>query len=854
MVALPVVLSSNSFATVSIFSDSFSFFHTDTIERNDSATIPHDSLRIMPADSVSSDTSQEKPMFSDVITYHGTDSVNVDFAEKKVYLYGDKSVVKYLQTEVTATYIVLDMTHKEAFATGVEDSTGTLVGTPKFKDGAQEFESKEMRYNFETKKGLVTNIITQQGEGYMQGELTKKQNDSVYCIKHGWYTTCDEHDHPHFMIRMQKAKMIKDKRIFATWPHIELEGVKLPIGVPFIFFPITDKGTSGIIMPTYGEERTRGFNLRNGGYYFYINDYVDMAVTGDIYTNGSWALRVGSNYVKRYKFRGSIDFSTSKNFSGEKGLPDYQKSGDWSIRWTHSQDAKANPYATFSASVNMSSSSNNKYNYNNMNDIADQRKQSSITWSKKWPDSPFSLSGSFNHNQNSRDTSISLTLPNLSLRMTQIYPFRKKDKAGQLKWYDNIGISYTGEFKNSISTKEYKLMKSSFVRDWENGYKHTIPISFSFKLSKDITFSPSVTYTGFINLKTIEKVWVADTSAKGGTEVTRYIEGFNYSHQYSTGASIGYTPTIYGMYMFKKESNIIAIRHMIRPSFSFSYTPKIGPLGKYTKTYFNGTEDVEYAIHTGSYKPTSVSSPQNGSISLSIDNNVEMKMKNPGDTTGNEESKKVKLLESLSIRASYNIFADSMNFSTIALAARTRVFNEKVDLNFSATLDPYALNESGGRINKYHGGIGRLTQASITSGFSLSSDNGKNKELKNELLGGYYDNYVDFEVPWNFNINYSMNYSKSGLDKGTINQMLQFSADVSLTEKWKLRMNSGFDITKKEITATSFNITRDLHCWEMTFDCIPFGSHQSYSFRINVRSSMLRDLKLTKRESWYDTR
>lgn len=855
MIALPIILSSNGLASEIIFGQNLFITAIDTTgQPGDSIRIVYDSAGI-PIDTIRNDSTQSKPLFEDLIDYNADDSVRFSIQEKKVYLYGN-GFVKYLTTELRADYIELDMDKKLAMATGVPDSVGKLKGTPKFKDGGQEFESTELHYNFDTKKGYVTEIITQEGEGYIQGKTTKKMSDSVYCVKHGMYTTCDEHDHPHFGLNMSKAKMIKDKKIFVGFTNLELEGIPLPIFIPFGFFPITKKATSGIIMPTYGEERMRGFNLRGGGYYIYINDYIDMNITGDIYTNGSWGLQYATQYRKRYKFNGNLNFTISKNYVSEKGLPDYQESSDWSVRWTHTQDGKANPYSSFSASVDMSSANNNYYNANTVDGIANQRKQSSISWSKKWPESPFSLSGSFNHSQNSRDTSIAITLPNLSLRMTQIYPFRKKGKSGEMKWYDNIGVSYSAELRNSIQTKEDKLFKSSFERDWSNGFKHNIPISLQFKIAKDVTFTPSLNYNGYLNLKTIEKIWIPDTSANGGQFITRDVPGLNYSHDYSASGSIGYTPTIYGMFMFKPGCKVVAIRHMIRPSISASYTPAIKPLGNYKKSYFDGEKEVEYDIHEGlTYRPNTTGGKQSGSISFSLDNNVEMKVRNDKDTTGDEEFKKVKLLESFRLSTSYNPFADSMNFSNISISARTKILNNKVDLNFSGTIDPYAIDTNNVRYNKYHGKLGRLTNATISTNFSFSADNGQNKEKKNDLVGGFYDDYVDFDVPWNISISYNLTYSKPSPYKSpTISQIINFSGDLSLTPKWKLTFQSGYDIKNKEVTSTSFSVTRDLHCWEMTFNCMPFGQHQSYNFEIHVRSSLLRDLKLTKRDSWYDRR
>ena len=855
MIALPIILSSNGLASEIIFGQNLFITAIDTTgQPGDSIRIVYDSAGI-PIDTIRKDSTQSKPLFDDLIDYNADDSVRFSIQEKKVYLYGN-GFVKYLTTELRADYIELDMDKKLAMATGVPDSVGKLKGTPKFKDGGQEFESTELHYNFDTKKGYVTEIITQEGEGYIQGKTTKKMSDSVYCVKHGMYTTCDEHDHPHFGLNMSKAKMIKDKKIFVGFTNLELEGIPLPIFIPFGFFPITKKATSGIIMPTYGEERMRGFNLRGGGYYIYINDYIDMNITGDIYTNGSWGLQYATQYRKRYKFNGNLNFTISKNYVSEKGLPDYQESSDWSVRWTHTQDGKANPYSSFSASVDMSSANNNYYNANTVDGIANQRKQSSISWSKKWPESPFSLSGSFNHSQNSRDSSIAITLPNLSLRMTQIYPFRKKGKSGEMKWYDNIGVSYSAELRNSIQTKEDKLFKSSFERDWSNGFKHNIPISLQFKIAKDVTFTPSLNYNGYLNLKTIEKIWIPDTSANGGQFITRDVPGLNYSHDYSASGSIGYTPTIYGMFMFKPGCKVVAIRHMIRPSISASYTPAIKPLGNYKKSYFDGEKEVEYDIHEGlTYRPNTTGGKQSGSISFSLDNNVEMKVRNDKDTTGDEEFKKVKLLESFRLSTSYNPFADSMNFSNISISARTKILNNKVDLNFSGTIDPYAIDTNNVRYNKYHGKLGRLTNATISTNFSFSADNGQNKEKKNDLVGGFYDDYMDFDVPWNISISYNFTYSRpSPYRSPTISQIVNFSGDLSLTPNWKINFQSGYDIKNKEVTSTSFGVTRDLHCWEMTFNCMPFGQHQSYNFEIHVRSSLLRDLKLTKRDSWYDRR
>lgn len=839
---------------------------TAPILLSDSATIIPDSLKT-PSDSISQDTTPPKPLFSDIITYRSDDSVRLSVSNKKVYLYGN-AFVKYLKTELTAQYIVLDMEKNEAFASGLPDTSGTIIGKPKFKDGGQEFDCLELKYNFKSGKGFVKEIITQEGDGYIQGKLTKKMSDSVFCVKTGWYTTCDQHDHPHFFIKMNRAKMIKDKKVISGGAMLYIEDVPLPLYLPFALFPISKKATSGIIMPTYGEERMRGFNLRNGGYYWAICQYIDLAVTGDIYTNGSWALGLQSSYRKKYKYSGNFYFSTSKNFNGDKEDPDYSESSDWSLRWTHTQDAKANPYSTFSVSLDLSSANNNYYNSTDLNEIANQRKSSSITWSKKWPDSPFSLTAGFTHNQNSRDSTISVSVPNATFRMSQIYPLRKKDKVGKMAWYDNIGVSYTAELKNSINTKESELMQSSFLTDWKNGFKHSIPLSTQINLIKDVSLSPSLTYDGMLYLSSTQKDWVKDSVNLPGRVETEQVAGLKYLHNLSASVSLGYNPTIYGMYTFKPDHRIHAIRHVIRPSISASYTPALQLPNPDANAYYiddDGNQQQYSIFENGIFGALGSNKEQSGSMQLSLDNNLEMKVRNDSDTTGKEEFKKVKIFESVRFSTSYDFFRDSMNWSNISISARTKLFKDKLDLTISGTLDPYALNANAQKINKYNGGIGRLTNASVGLNTNFSSDNGKNKAEKNELVGGMYDQYMDFDVPWSFSCSYNLTYSKTysrspepnakkPISKGNLAHNFRLNGDFSLTPKWKVGFSTGYDFTSNEVTATNFSISRDLHCWEMTFSCLPFGTHQSYNFQINVRSSLLKDLKLTKKESWFDRR
>lgn len=818
----------------------FKLFEKDTLLEVASDTLATDSLK-----------KEEKAFFEAAIEYNSDDTIVFSLTGQKVFL-TKNAFVKYGEIELRAYYIELDLERKEAFAYGIKDTTGTFIDTPEFKDGAEEFTCKELKYNFDTGKGLVNEIITEQEGGFVHSEITKRIDDKTFYLKNGKYTTCD-HEHPHFYVKMTKAKMIKDDKIVSGPLYLVLEDVPLPIGLPFALFPFSSSYSSGIIMPSYGEEQRRGFNLRGGGYYWAINDYLDLAVTGDVFANGSWGGYMESSYKTRYRFSGRVATEYHSNTYGDKGLSDYSESTDFAIRWNHTQDSKANPYRTFSASVNFSTSNNDRNNSQSIKKITNNQKQSSISYSKKWADSPFSLNASFRHSQNSRDTTISLTLPSMSLNMTQIYPFRSKGKSTNLKWYDKVGVSYSSKLENRIKTKEKMLMSSSLATDWQNGYQHSIPISTNFKLTKDLTLSPTLNYKGVAYTKSISKSW--DTTAKNNVRIDT-IQGFKYAHNYSTSASLSLSPKIYGMYTFKESSKLAAIRHVMTPSVSISYTPEIGiPRSKYYKTYRNEDtdKDVEYSIFEGSLYGTPTGAKESGSISFGLDNNVEAKMRTANDSTGTEEFKKVKIIESLKFSTSYNMFADSLNWSNLRMSGRTKLFNKKLGLNVGSTIDPYKLNASDKRINKFGP---RLTNASIDLDFGLSAKDikGDDKDKKDEKSPEPWKDtrYVDFDIPWSFSIDYGWTYSKSTNKKSTVRQNMGVTGNVSLTPKWKVSFSSGYDFTENEITSSQFTITRDLHCWQMSFNAIPFGTYQSYNFRINVESSILQDLKYEKKQAWQD--
>ncbi len=827
----------------------------------------------LPADSLAADTVKNKYITSPV-DYQAEDSIVMSLSTKDMRMY-NQSQVDYQRQSIKAYYINVDISHNVVHAKYGLDTANVKTGYPVFKDKKSEYEVAEMSYNLQSKKALVRDILTQEGEGYIRGALAKRVDENTYNLKGGIYTTCDNHDDPHFYIKLRRFKMIKDDKVVTGWANLVIEGLETPIGLPFGIFPLKKKYSSGIIIPSFGEEKNRGFFFRDFGYYWAVNDYMDARFNGTIFTNGSWETSVNTNYKKRYRYNGRFNFSYAINSFGDKGLDDYNKTKDFSLRWTHSQDPKAHPFRTLSASVNISTSENDYRNARSIDNIVKTTKQSSISYTRRWSDSPFNLGVALQHSQNRRDSTISLNLPNVNFSMQTQYPFRSKKRAGEMKWYDMISVSYTAQLTNSIHTKENKLFKSKLRRDWRNGFQQTIPISASYKLARDLTFSTSFNYKGVAYLNSIRKSY----DPLKDDVVTDTINGFHYAHNFTTSTSLAFTPKIFGMYTFDEKSKIQAIRHVVSPSISASYTPDLG-IGdsKYYRTFYDYSSDEEIRYHVLSNGVYGI--PQKGAraaaINFSLDNNIEMKVRNTDDSTSNEETKKIKLLESFRIATSYNVFADSMKFNDIRLSGRTSLFNKKLNVQMNGTINPYALDEKGNPINKFAGGLGRLTTAGISLGTSFSGGNkssskkGKKTEEDgsigsgvsggDEVFGDRKDvesfddinDYVDFDIPWSVRLDYNFRYTKSGHKAATISQNLRVSGDFSLTEKWKVSMSTGYDFNKREVTATQFSIFRDLHCWEMHFSAIPFGQRQSFNFMINVKSSLLKDLKLEKKDSWYD--
>lgn len=785
----------------------------------------------------STDTLTSDNALKEQVVSYAEDSIDYDLINKKVHLYHNAKVT-YGGIVLTAAYIELDSDKNTVYATWLKDSIGQVYGLPVFQENGKSLTADAITYNFKSKKGIIKEVVTKEGEGYILGEKVKKQDNDVIHTHSGRYTTCDAEE-PHFAIRAKKIKTIPGEKIITGPANLEIASIPTPLFIPFGFFPNQQKQSSGIIFPSYGESANKGFFLRNGGYYFAINDYMDLSLRGDIYTKGSWKLGAASNYKKRYKYSGNFSVSYASQKSGNKDLDNFTDIRDFFINWKHNQDPKANPTSRFSANVNAGSSSYHQNNSFNSNDYLKNTYSSNVSYSKTWRTS--NLSANLRHSQNTLNQTVNLSLPELNYSINRFQPFKGLNQSSKSKWYDNISVSYSVNAKNEIRTIDSLLFNRESLQDFNNGLKHSIPVSASFKALKHITVSPRFNYTERWYFNHINKSW-------NGEELnTDTLSGFKRAYNYNFSTSLN--TKLYGMIQMKKGP-IQAIRHVATPSISFNYTPDFSHdrFGFYQEVQSDSLGNTQsYSIfQNGIYG--SPGKAKSGNISFNLANLLEAKVPTKNDSLNS--LKKVKILESFGVSTAYNVFADSMNLSYITLSGRTKLFNT-LSLTFGASYDPYSLNEDGQRINQFyfseHFKPGRLTAANATASFSLRSL--ANKE-ENVDYSPYWD-YVDFDIPWNINVDYTFRYTRPIFEK-SITQSLGFNGNIKLTDKWKIGFRSGYDFIEKNLTHTSLDIYRDLHCWEMLFKWIPFGSHQSYNFTIRVKASTLQDLKWEKKKDWYD--
>jgi hypothetical protein len=860
--------------------DDFSFLPDSSFTETPDTTMQTDTIIV--------DTLPEKSSQAiDMPVYYIAKDSNINLIQDELLLLYKDAEIKYDDIQLNADFIKVNMKTRDVIAYGMQDSLGNVTGKPIFVQGDETFEADTIRYNFNSKKGIIKNVTSEFDGAYLHGGKTKRHTDGSIHMINGKFTTCDL-DHPHFYFKLTKAKVIPDDKVVSGPAFLVVEDIPTPLGIPFGFFPNKKGATSGVIIPEYGEEINRGFFLRNGGYYWAINDYLDLLLTGDIYSKGSWGAGISSNYRVRYKMNGNLSFVYNKNVLGYAGFENYQKNQLYKFKWVHKQDPKAHPSMDFSASVNMSSSAYDKFNSYNANNYLSNTKQSSVNFSKFWPGTPFSFNMSLQHSQNNRDSTVTMTLPNIDFSMSRIYPLKRKTASGKERFYEKIGVSYNMQAMNRVKTREDSIFNLEF-QDFDNGIKHSVSISTNMKLLNYITVSPYFNYTERWYAKSLDITYqdsaFNDVDSTFGTPVETNVYGFNRMWDYKTGASL--STKIYGMFDFR-TNYLKAVRHVITPSVNMTYYPDFS--AERFKYYADYISDIYYDEMTGQYDTISSafssitrrllnrnrqydtisktysryrdgaygSAPENGAGALrfNLTNNLEAKVASAKDTTG--ELKKIKILESLSFNTSYNIMLDSLNWSPVGMTGRTSI--GKLNLNFNAQFDPYTFNVdslgNGRRINELqfnkNGKLARITRADVKASIRFSADGvGGVDKNADQFLYGYPHAYVDFSVPWSLNLSYSFNYTKI-YDTPNTTQTFEFSGDVNLTKKWKVSVSSGYDFVNKQLTYTNIEIHRDLHCWEMSLAFVPFGTHQFYSFQINVKSSLLQDLKLQRKQNWND--
>ena len=801
------------------------------------------------------------------------DSTIQDFKHNKIFYYGG-AVITYDDIEIQADYVEFDFEKHTVYAKGMPDSTGKIVGKPVFTQDGQKYLSDEMSFNFDTKKGVITKVFTEDNQNYLHGDRIKKMDDGKINIQSGSFTTCSNRDHPHFEFHFNKAIVIPDDKIVAKVLYFKLEETPIPVAIPFALIPNSKGQRSGIIIPSFGESANRGFYFENGGYYWAINDYMDFQILGDIYTRGSWALKPTFRYVKRYKFHGSFDASYAINKVGVEGSADYTESTDFKIRWTHKQDPKARPRSSFSADVYIVSNNYNKYNAISTTEYLSNTFQSSIAYQTNFANK-FFLTVNGSHSQNTLTHQMTVTLPELTFTMNRIYPLKNVGKSGKKHWYSELNLSYSTSAKNYISMADSLFFKDGWLDNMQNGMQHRVPINLPIKLFKYFTWTTSVNLTDRMYLQYYEKDWAIDTAGVGYVK-TDTINQFSNVFSYDMSSNI--TTKLYGMLRFKKGP-VRAIRHVFTPTVGFSFNPDFSEsFWNYYDTYIDGNGvEQKYAYNQGSIYGTAPGQ-KSGRITFNLSNNLEMKVPSRKDTI--EGMKKIVLIENLTLSGNYDVAKDSLNWSYLTVSGRTTLF-KNFTIQYSSLWDPYVLDSTGTKqLNKYELDVNNrlFRKKSVSWNFSASytlnnqtfkKDKNKKKDTKKtsdlaseqelEDINNNPDDYVDWSTTWSLSLSYNLRLTNNPTyinyimnDYRTTVQTLGLTGSINLSPKWKLSAQTGWDFESKKISYTSLTVYRDLHCWEMRFNVIPYGTYKSWNFQINVKASALQDLKLTKKKDYRD--
>ena len=877
----------------------------DSIPQRAYTILPDTSLR----DSLYKDTVRKsKSALEEPVSYSAKDSITFDYTNSRAHLFGG-SQVNYQNLQLTADDISLSLDSSLVHASGRPDSTGAIQGKPLFKQGEDEYEPDRISYNFKTRKAFISNVYTQEGEGFMQSREGKRDSSGVMYVQNGKYTTCDA-EHPHFYVSLTRAKMHPGKNVIFGPAYLVVEDVPLPLAIPYGFFPFSSSYKSGFIMPTYGDETTRGFYLRDGGYYFAINDKVDLKVLGEFYTKGSWGLSAQTNYKKRYRFGGNFYFSYQNTKEGEKNMPDYSVSKSFKLTWSHRQDAKANPTQSFSASVNFATSSyerNNLTSMYNPESYTQSTRTSSVSYSKSFSKVGLTLSGTFNLSQNMRDSSISVTLPTLSISQSRFNPFKRKKAAGQERWYEKIAMSYTGTLANSINTKEDKLFHSSLVKDWRNGMRHQLPISASFSVLNYINVTPSFTFTDRMYTHKVMQGW--DTERQDVQRDTVY----GFYNVYNYNMSISANTKLYGMYRpmpWFGGKKIAAIRHVFTPTVSFSYAPdfsqsRFGFYDSYVKTDANGNvSTVRYSPFSGMMYGT-VGQGMTGSVTMDVANNIEMKVRTDKDSTG---YRKISLIDELGGSLSYNMAAKRRPWSDLNLRARIKL-TKKYTYSMNAVFATYAYEKdengrvyvgdhtewSRGRFGRFQGTAQNISYSISNETFrklfgkkhrtttsddeldeeldeeeetdptmqNVDPDRKKGKTGANQESNGDVDEdgYLKFSLPWSINIGYGVTIRENAQGRFNDKRMrypyklshtLNFSGNIRISEGWNINFSSGYDFNMHKLSMTTASLSRDLHCFQMSCSMV-ISPYTSYNFTFACKAGTLADALKWKKQSSYSS-
>ncbi|MBQ8282530.1 MAG: LPS-assembly protein LptD [Paraprevotella sp.] len=873
---------------------------SDSIAIADSLNLSVDTIQ---NDSVAKDTAKvSKSVLDQPVEYVASDSVTFESGVGNANLYGN-SKVNYTNLELQADWITMNMDSSIVHAVGREDSIGNVKGQPVFKQGSDQYEPERISYNFKTRKAFIDNVYTQQGDGFLISEQSKRDSEGVMYVRRGKYTTCNA-KHPHFYLALTRAKVRPGKDVVFGPAYLVVEDVPLPLAIPYGFFPFSKKYSSGFIVPTLGDESIRGFYVRDGGYYFAINDKMDLKLLGEIYTKGSWGLSTQSNYRKRYKFSGNFYLSYQNTVEGEKNMPDYTKSTSFKVQWTHRQDAKANPTQSFSASVNFATSNyerNNLVSMYNPQNYTQSTRTSSISYSKSFPKIGLTLSGTFNLAQNVRDSSISMTLPSLDITLARFYPFKRKKAAGKERWYEKIAMSYTGSLSNSIDTKENLLFKSNIIKDWRNGMRHSVPISATFNLFNYINITPQFNFTDRMYTHKVMKSWDEERQMEKNDTVW----GFNNVYNYSM--SVSANTKLYGFYTPLFGKRIQAIRHVFTPTVSFSYAPDFGAsrygyYASYVKTDADGTvSTVNYSPYSGSLYGVP-GKGKTGNVSMDISNNIEMKIR-----TKNDSVKKISLIDELGASLSYNMAAERRPWSDLSTRIRIKTpWNYTFSMNAVFATYAYEFDEKGrvrvgdktewsqGRFGRFQGMSQNLSYTfnneTFKKWFGWGKSNSEDVEAvdeedamndvgdtnidperkKAEQAGQKKgaekaevdeDGYLKFKMPWSFTVSYGVTMSENTQAQIRVKKMrypyklthtLNFSGNLRISDGWNLTFSSGYDFNYHQLSMTTASISRDLHCFSMSASVV-LSPYTSYNFTFSANASELADVLKWKKQSSYSS-